>query len=257
MKIVILCGGFGTRLREETEFRPKPLVDIGGKPILWHVMKLFSAHKLNDFVLCLGYRGDMIKEYFLNYETSNSDLTVDLRKSQAIVYNSRHKERFRVTMVDTGLETLTGGRIKRASKYLDGERFMVTYGDGLADVDLKQLNIFHNMHGRSATVTVTRPFSRFGLVSVDREGRATRFEEKPQIEGWTSAGFFVFEKAVLDYIQGDNSVLEKDVLPRIAAEGKLSAFKHEGFFYAMDTYREYKYLNDLWNGGNAPWKVWK
>jgi len=258
MKVVILCGGQGTRLREETEYRPKPLVDVGGRPILWHIMKLYAHYGFRDFVLCLGYRGNMIKEYFLNYEAMNNDFSICLGRQQRISYHDAHREQdFNVTLAETGLETMTGGRIKRAGKYLDdSDTFMVTYGDGVADVDIDALIKFHRAHGRLATVTAVRPISRFGALDVTETAKVSTFAEKPQAEGWMSAGFFVFERKILDYLDGDDCVLEREPLERLAHEGQLVAYRHNNFFFAMDTYREYQHLNELWAGGAPPWKVW-
>jgi glucose-1-phosphate cytidylyltransferase len=258
MKVIILCGGLGTRLREETEYRPKPLVDVGGRPILWHIMKLYAHYGFRDFVLCLGYRGNMIKEYFLNYEAVNNDFTICLGAQNHINYHGVHKEQdFRVTLADTGLETMTGGRVKRVEKYVDDDTFMVTYGDGVADLDIQALIDFHRAHGRLATVTSVRPISRFGILDVDKGGRVLSFAEKPRMDGWASAGFLVFNRRVFDYLSGDDCVLEQEPLERLAREGQLIAYRHTGFFYAMDTYREYKYLNEIWASGKAPWKVWE
>jgi glucose-1-phosphate cytidylyltransferase len=257
MKVVILCGGQGTRLREETEFRPKPLVDVGQRPILWHIMKLYAHHGFRQFVLCLGYRGHMIKEYFLNYEAMNNDFTICLGSQHQVSYHDAHAEQdFNVTLAETGLHTMTGGRVKRVERYLDGDTFMVTYGDGVADVDIRALTDFHRSHGKLATVTAVRPPSRFGILELDGSGRVTRFAEKPQLEGWASAGFFVFNRRMLDLLGGDDCVLEREPLEQLAASGELMVYRHEGFFFAMDTYREYQALNELWNSGKAPWKVW-
>ncbi len=257
MKVVILCGGQGTRLREETEFRPKPLVDVGQRPILWHIMKSYAHHGFRDFVLCLGYRGWMIKEYFLNYEAMNNDVTVCLGSRHQVEVHGAHAEQdFRVTLAETGLNSMTGGRVKRIQRYIDGDTFMVTYGDGVADVDIQALARFHKSHGRLATVTAVRPTSRFGVLEIDPEGKVERFVEKPQLDGWASAGFFVFDRRVLDLLDGDDCILEREPLERLAAEGELMVYRHHGFFFAMDTYREYKALNELWDGGQAPWKVW-
>lgn len=256
MKVVILCGGQGTRLREETEFRPKPLVDVGQRPILWHIMKLYSHYNFREFVLCLGYRGNMIKEYFLNYEAVTNDFTISLGSRHRIVYHDAHDEQdFQVTLASTGLNTMTGGRIKRARRYVDGDTFMVTYGDGLSNVNIRALVEFHHQHGRLATVTAVQPSSRFGILDLDGD-RVVTFAEKPKLEGWSSAGFFVFDRRVLDYLDGDDCILEREPLERLATEGELMVYRHEGFFYAMDTYREYQALNELWNRGDAPWKVW-
>ena len=259
MKVVIFCGGQGTRLREETEYRPKPLVDVGQKPILWHVMKSYAHYGVRDFVLCLGYRGRMIKEYFLDYEAMNNDFTICLGSRHTVEYHGLHDEQdFRVTLAETGQDTMTGGRLARARRYIDGDTFMVTYGDGLADVDIRALLGFHRSHGKLATVTAVAPISRFGILDLGADGRVSRFAEKPRSEGWASAGFFVFDRRVLDYLGGgDDCVLEREPLQRLAAEGELVAYKHEGFFFAMDTYREDQILNDLWDSGEAPWKVWE
>ena len=258
MKVAILCGGVGTRLREETEFRPKPLVEVGGRPILWHIMKLYAHHGFRDFVLCLGYRGSMIKEYFLNYEAMNNDFTICLGRESRLEYNDTHEEQnFSITLADTGLETMTGGRLRRASKYLGDDCFMVTYGDGVSDVDIRRLVEFHKSHGRLATVTTFRPISRFGILDINAVNQVQNFIEKPKSDAWASAGFFVFQREVLDYLDGDECILEHGPLERLAAERQLIAYHHDGFFYAMDTYREYQILNDLWKNGQAPWKVWK
>lgn len=258
-KVVILCGGQGTRLREETEYRPKPLVDIGGRPILWHIMKLYANYGFLDFVLCLGYRGQMIKEYFLNYEAMNNDFTICLGRNNQIDYHDAHKEQdFRVTLADTGQETMTGGRVRQVKRHIEGDTFMVTYGDGLADLDIQSVLDFHRSHGRLATVTAVRPISRFGVLDVrEEDSRVANFAEKPQAEGWMSAGFFVFERKIFDYLSGDDCVLEREPLEQLAREGQLIAYQHDGFFFAMDTFREYQYLNELWARGQAPWKVWE
>jgi glucose-1-phosphate cytidylyltransferase len=260
MKVVILCGGQGTRLREETEYRPKPLVDIGGRPILWHIMKLYAHHGFRDFVLCLGYRGNMIKEYFLNYEAMNNDFTMCLGRLHQVAYHGAHHEQdFRVTLAETGLDTMTGGRVRRIQKYVDNDdddTFMVTYGDGVADADIRKVLAFHRKHGKLATVTTVSPISRYGILDVEADGRVSSFSEKPRIEGWASAGFFVFSRRLFDYLDGDDCILEREPMERLAAEEQLMAYQHSGFFFAMDTYREYKFLNDLWANGKAPWKVW-
>ena len=259
MKVVILCGGQGTRLREETEFRPKPLVEVGGRPILLHIMKLYAHYGFNDFVLCLGYRGHMIKEHFLNYEAMNNDFTVNLGRRRDIeIHGSHQEDGFRVTLADTGLESMTGKRIKAVERYIDGDTFMVTYGDGVSDVDIHKLVAFHKSHGRLATVTTHRPISRFGVLEVDPAASiVTGFNEKPQLDGWVNVGFFVFDRRVFDYLSADpGCVLEQEPLQKLARDGQLAAYRHDGFFFAMDTYREFKYLNDLWDGGNAPWRVW-
>ena len=257
MKVVVLCGGLGTRLREETEFRPKPMVDVGGKPILWHIMKTYAHHGFRDFVICLGYRGNSIKEYFLNYEAMNNDFTICLGKKSHIHFDGSHQEQdFRVTLADTGLESMTGGRLGRVKKYITDDTFLLTYGDGLSDINIADLVAFHKSHGRLATVSTVRPISRFGIVTLDPDSNVMDFMEKPRAEGWASAGFFVFDRAIFDYLGGDDCILEGGPLERLAKEGELVAYQHEGFFFAMDTYREYKYLNEVWASGEAPWKVW-
>ena len=256
MKVVLLCGGLGTRLREETEFRPKPMVEIGGRPILWHIMKLYAHSGFREFVLCLGYRGNTIKEYFLNYEAMNNDFTICLGRESQIRINDVHSEQgFEVTLADTGQSTMTGGRVKRIQKYIDGDTFMMTYGDGVADLDIARLLEFHKSHGKLGTVTAVTPRSRFGVLEMNKN-RVMSFLEKPQTEGLASAGYFVLNRKVLDYIGGDDCIFEHEPLERLAREGELMAYKHEGFFFAMDTYREYEYLNQLWAKGEAPWKVW-
>ncbi len=257
MKVVILAGGLGTRLREETEYRPKPLVDIGGRPILWHIMKLYAHYGHKDFLVCLGYRGNMIKDYFLNYEAMNNDFTISLGRQSHITYHDSHAEQnFSVTLVDTGQETMTGGRVKRVQPYTKDDTFLVTYGDGVADLDIDALLAFHRQHGKLATVTTVRPYSRFGILDLSDTGEVVQFTEKPQLDGWASAGFFVFDRRIFNYLSGDDCILEREPLEQLAREGELMAYRHNGFFYAMDTFREYQYLNNLWNSGQAAWKVW-
>jgi len=254
--VVILCGGQGTRLREETEYRPKPLVEIGGRPILWHIMKIYSHYGFRDFILCLGYRGNMIKEYFLNYEAMNNDFTICLGNKQQLLYHGAHEEQdFRVTLAETGAETGTGGRVKRIERYISGDTFMVTYGDGVGDIDIGRLVAFHRSHGRLATVTTVRPLSRYGVLDLNGNDEVVRFREKPQVDGWVSAGFFVFNRGVFDYLD-PNGMLEQEPLERLAADRQIMAFRHEGFWHSMDTYRDFILLNELWAKG-APWRVWK
>lgn len=257
MKAVILCGGLGTRLREETEFRPKPMVEVGGKPILWHIMKGFSHYGITDFIVCIGYRGDVIKEYFLDYEARNNDFTITLGRSHEIVFHDQHLESdWRVTVAETGADTQTGGRVKRIERYIgDDDRFIVTYGDGLADVDVSALLSFHEDHGRAATITTVKPLSRFGLVDLGPDGAVERFREKPQVEDWVSAGYFVFNRSVFEYLT-DDSVLEQSPLEALAKDRQLVSYRHQGFWQPMDTYRESKLLNELWHEGGAPWRVW-
>jgi glucose-1-phosphate cytidylyltransferase len=255
MKAVILAGGFGTRLSEETHLKPKPMVEIGGKPILWHLMKVYSAHGINEFVVCLGYKGYVIKEYFANYFVHTSDVTIDLGKNSVEVHH-RHAEPWKVTLIDTGEKTQTGGRLRRVKDHLGGEDFCFTYGDGLADVDLTELVKFHRAQKTLATVTTAQPPGRFGSVMLDGD-RVRQFVEKPQGDGaWINAGFFVLSPKVVDYIAGDDTVWERAPLERLASEGQLSAWKHRGFFQPMDALRDKQHLEELWAGGRAPWKKW-
>jgi len=257
VKVVILCGGFGTRLREETEYRPKPLVEIGGRPILWHIMKSYAHYGFREFVLCLGYKGIAIKRYFLNYEAMNNDFTICLGNRYCITYNGAHGEQdFQVTLAETGHDTLTGGRVKRIEKYIPDDTFMLTYGDGVSNVDINALVAFHHAHGKLATLTSVRPPSRYGILEIQDSKAVASFREKPLLDGWINAGFFVFNRRVFDYLHGDDCVLEREPLERLACEGQLMAYRHEGFFYAMDTYREYQFLNELWDRNEAPWKLW-
>jgi glucose-1-phosphate cytidylyltransferase len=257
MKVVVLCGGTGTRLREETEFRPKPMVEIGGRPILWHIMKFYAHYGFSDFVLCLGYRGNVIKEYFLNYEAMNNDFSICLGEKSQIEYHGLHTEQgFSVTLADTGPESMTGGRIQKIRRYVDGDTFMLTYGDGVSDVDIRRVLEFHKSHGKIATVTSVPPISRFGVIELTDQSRVRSFNEKPKTDAWINAGFFVLNAGVFDFLGGDDCIFEREPLERLAAAGQLMAYRHEGFFYAMDTFREYQHLNELWNRREAPWKVW-
>jgi len=256
MKVVILAGGFGTRIAEESDLRPKPMVEIGGMPILWHIMKMYAAHGLTDFVVCLGYKGYMIKEYFANYVLHRSDVTVNLARNE-ITYHASEAEDWRVTLVDTGADSMTGGRVRRVAGYLDKDApFCMTYGDGLSDVDITKLIAFHNDAGRDATVTVVRPSGRFGATRLDGD-RVTDFVEKPAGEGdFINGGFFVLEPGVLDRIGGDETIWERAPLEGLAKDGQLGAFTHDGFWQPMDTLREKRLLEDLWASGAAPWKMW-
>jgi glucose-1-phosphate cytidylyltransferase len=256
MKTVILAGGLGSRLAEETVVRPKPMVEIGGKPILWHLMNIYACHGFDEFVIALGYRGEFIKEYFLNFYALNNDITIDLAKGATTVHHGRQPH-WKVHLVDTGVTTQTGGRVKRIGEWLGSDRtFMMTYGDGLANVDLRALVRFHESHGRLATVTTVRPPARFGGIVFDGS-RVSEFTEKPQTgEGWVNGGFFVLDRDVLSYIDGDATLWERDPLERLAADGQLMAYRHEGFWQPMDTLRERRLLEDLWSTGQAPWKVW-
>ncbi len=256
--VIILCGGMGTRLREETEYRPKPMVEVGGRPILWHIMKMYAAAGFTDFILCLGYKGTVIREYFLNYEAMYTDFTMELGKRDSIVYHDGHRESgWRVTLVDTGADAMTGARVRRASRYVKGDRFMLTYGDGVANVDVRALLDFHRAHGRVGTVTGVRPSSRFGELIAEQD-RVIQFSEKPRThEGLINGGFFVFERQFLEYLSDDpGCVLEREPLERLAGAGQLSVFSHAGFWQCMDTYRDLQLLNEMWNAGNAAWKVW-
>lgn len=258
MQTIILAGGMGTRLQEETEFRPKPLLEVGGYPIIWHIMKRYAHYGFLDFIVCLGYRGNMIKEYFLNYEAMNNDFTICLGQPDRISYLNAHQEQeFRVTLANTGLKSMTGGRVKLVEKYIQSDTFMVTYGDGVSDVDIGALVQFHKEHGKLATVTTVKPLSRYGVLHVDKEARVLKFGEKIQEENWISSGFFVFDRKVLDYLDGEDCILEKEPMERLAAEGQLMSYHHDGFFFAMDTYKEYTELNLLWEKGKAPWRIWE
>lgn len=253
--VVILCGGMGTRLREETEYKPKPLVEIGGRPVLWHIMKIYAQYGFHEFILCLGYKGHAIKEYFLNYEMMSSDCSVCLGKKNKIMFQSNHAEQdFNIIMVDTGLRTMTGGRIKRIEQLINTDQFMVTYGDGLADINITELLKFHNSHGKVATLTATRPPSRFGILDLTEQGRVKRFREKVKTE-WINGGFFVFNRSIFDYLTED-CILEQEPMKAISEDQQLMAYRHDGFWIGMDTYREYEMLNKMWDDGQAPWKVW-
>ena len=257
MKAVILAGGLGTRISEETHLKPKPMVEIGGKPILWHIMKIYSAHGIHDFVICCGYKGYVIKEYFANYFLHMSDVTFDMANNRMDVHQ-RNAEPWRVTLVDTGDETPTGGRLKRVADYVkDDEAFCFTYGDGVANVDITALVAFHRQHGKQATVTAVQPPGRYGALNMD--GEAVRgFIEKPRGDGgWINGGFFVLSPKCLDYIAGDTTSWEADPLVRLAADGEMMAFEHTGFWQPMDTLRDKNHLEELWLSGNAPWKSWK
>ncbi|MBI1273772.1 MAG: glucose-1-phosphate cytidylyltransferase [Alphaproteobacteria bacterium] len=253
MKAVILAGGRGTRIAEESDNRPKPMVEIGGKPLLWHVMQSYSRHGVKDFVICLGYKGYVIKEFFFNYYRHMSDITVNLKNGELGVLNS-HTEDWNVTLIDTGEETLTGGRLKRVAVYLGNEDFCMTYGDGVADVDIRASIEFHRKHGKLATVTSVQPPGRFGVMKLGDTKQVTRFEEKPQDEmGWINGGFFVLSPGVMDYIEDDRTSWEREPLTRLAKDGQLMAFPHHGFWQACDTLRDKRALEDLWKLGQAPW----
>lgn len=256
MKAVILAGGMGTRLSEETTIRPKPMVEIGGKPILWHILNIYAAHGIRDFVIALGYKSDMIKNYFLNFFAVNSDLTLDLATGGVRVHGDRHYD-WKVHLVDTGLNTQTGGRLKRLQSWLKDDTFLMTYGDGVADVDIRKSIAYHRSHGKLATVTAVHPPSRFGAMEIGEDGTIQHFAEKPQAgEAWINGGFFVLEPAVLDLIEGDDTPWEQQPLISLVQQQQLKAWQHDGFWQPMDTLREMKLLDSLWQSGQAPWKVW-
>jgi len=258
MKAVILAGGLGTRLSEETDIKPKPMVEIGGRPMLWHVMKTYSAHGINDFVICCGYKGYVIKEYFANYFLHQSDVTFFMKNNNMQVHQN-NAEPWTVTLVDTGEKTMTGGRLKRVKDYIkDEEAFCFTYGDGVGDVDITRLIQFHQEHGKQATLTATRPPGRYGALKFGLHDSVDHFQEKPQGDGsWINGGYFVLSPKVIDRITDDATIWENEPLSGLAKDGQLTAFKHDGFWQPMDTLREKVYLSELWNAGKAPWKVWE
>jgi len=257
MKVVLLAGGFGTRLSEETDIRPKPMVEVGGKPILWHIMKTYSEYGFNEFVILLGYKGYFIKEYFSNYFLHQSDVTIDLMSNKIEVHNSS-SEPWRVTLLDTGLHSMTGGRIKRAQEFIGDEPFMLTYGDGVANIDIKNLVEFHKSHGKSITMTSAQPDGRFGALDIDKDNQVKEFKEKPKGDGsWINAGYFVCEPKVFDYItEGDSTVFEQAPLQNLAKDGEIYTYKHDDFWMPMDTLRDKHKLEELWTDDQAPWKVW-
>jgi len=260
MKVAILCGGMGTRLREETEFRPKPMVEIGGRPILWHIMKIYAHYGFNEFILCLGYKGEMIKEYFLNFEILNSDFTLELgtASKNIIIHETHRRENWKITMVDTGLQAMTGARIKRIEKFIDTDTFMMTYGDGVGDVDIRKLLAFHRSHGKIATVTGVKPISRFGFLSIHND-RVISFAEKPPVrEEYINGGFFVFNKDVFNYLDSDDSCMfEHEPMERLAATGELMVYRHDGYWHCMDTIRDRDMLEREWQREKPGWKVWE
>lgn len=257
MKAVILAGGYGTRISEETGVRPKPMVEIGNKPILWHIMKIFSAHNINDFIICCGYKGYVIKEYFANYFLHQSDVTFDMtNNSMKVLQNSA--EPWHVTLIDTGLGTMTAGRLKRVAQYVADDTFFLTYGDGVSNINLTELTAFHRSHGGLATLTAVQPPGRFGTFKLENEQTLiTHFREKVPTDGaWINGGFFVLEPSVIEYIDGDNTVWEQEPMQRLAHNGQLHAYRHDGFWQPMDTLRDKKYLEQLWESDCPPWKIW-
>ena len=256
MKAVILAGGYGTRISEETHLKPKPMIEIGGMPILWHIMKNYSTYGINDFVIPCGYKGYIIKEYFANYFLHMSDVTFDMKNNSMEVHN-KHAEPWKITLVDTGINTMTGGRLKRIKSYLDDESFCFTYGDGLSDVKIDELILFHKQNNRFATVTAIQPPGRFGTLNIDND-RVLNFQEKPSGDGnWINGGFFVLEPKIFDYINDDSTVWEHEPLEKLSNENKLSAYKHTGFWHPLDTLRDKNFLEEMWKTGKAPWKKWE
>jgi len=257
MKAVILAGGLGTRLSEATNLIPKPMVEIGGKPILWHIMKTYSSYGITEFIICCGYKGYVIKEYFANYFRHNSDMTVDLSNNSVQIHDN-HSENWKVTMVDTGLNTMTGGRVKRIQQYVGNEPFLLTYGDGVTDINIQETIDFHKQSGKLLTVSAFKPSGKFGALDIASDGNVNSFLEKPNGDGnWINAGYFICEPQVFDYIkEGDGSIFEKKPLEQLSSEGNMAAFKHRGFWKPMDTLRDNIELNEMWDKGEAPWKVW-
>ena len=257
MKVVILCGGFGTRISEESHLKPKPMIEIGEFPILWHIMKIYSHYGFNDFVLCLGYKGHIIKDYFNNYFLHTCDVTIDLKNPNKKTVHSTEAEPWTITMVNTGGNTMTGGRVKRVQPFLDNEPFMLTYGDGVSNIDVKALVAFHKKHGKMMTMTSIQPLGRFGMLDMGPGQTVKGFREKPQEEGvWMNGGFFVCQPEIFDYIQGDQTSLEQEPIQNIARSGELMTYHHTGFWHPMDTLRDKNYLEDLWKTEKAPWKLW-
>ncbi len=255
MQTVILCGGKGTRMREETEFRPKPLVEIGEKPMIWHIMKIYSHYGFNDFILCVGYKGYMIKQYFMEMFWRNNDFTLNLSKAASIRYHTQGDENWKITIVDTGQETLTGGRLKKVQKYIDGDTFLFTYGDGLSDLNLNRLFAFHNAKGKLATLTGVHPISPFGVMDVKND-EVTAFREKPVLEDMINGGFMVLDKKVFDYIPDADCSFEQEPLRSLAADNELCVYRHDGFWTAVDTFKDIERVGELWNSGKCPWKSW-
>lgn len=256
MKVVLLAGGLGTRISEETITKPKPMVEIGGKPILWHIMKIYSSHGFNEFVICLGYKGYYVKEYFANYFLHQSDVTFHMKENKVEIHNSQ-AEPWKVTLVDTGFDTMTGGRVKKVKEYLNDDSFLLTYGDGVADINIRELVDYHKEHKKLLTVTAVQPSGRFGALNISDNQEVISFLEKPKGDGaWINGGFFICEPTVLDYITDENTVFEKEPLENIAHDGQMMAYKHDGFWKPMDTLRDKHELEALWDSGKAPWKNW-
>ncbi len=258
-KVVILCGGEGTRLKEETEFKPKPMVTIGGMPVLWHIMKIYSHYGFNEFVLCLGYRGDAIKQFFLTHELMHNDFSIRLRDRKSdIVHRRGNEEDWTITFVETGLKAMTGARVKRIERYIDGDEFMLTYGDGLSDVNIKKILDFHEKKKRIGTMTAVHPHSKWGMVREGESGIVREFVEKPVLEDYVNGGFYCFKKDFFDYISGDEScIMESEPFEKLVKARQFSMLKHGGFWFGMDTYKDYLDLNKMWDEGKTPWKVWK
>lgn len=257
MKAVLLAGGFGTRISEESQFKPKPMIEIGGMPILWHIMKQYSHYGVNDFIICAGYKQHAIKEWFADYFLHTSDITFDFTRDDKIIVHNKRAEKWKVTVIDTGLKTMTGGRIKRIAPYLDDEPFCLTYGDGVSDINISDLIMFHKCHGRLATMSAVKPESRFGTIDLEQNGKVNAFREKSAADaGYINAGFMVLEKKVLDYIEGDFVSFEREPMEKLAANGELMCYRHDGFWQCMDTLRDKNRLEELWETGKAPWKVW-
>ncbi|WP_274362510.1 glucose-1-phosphate cytidylyltransferase [Paenibacillus thermotolerans] len=257
MKVVILAGGYGTRISEESHLKPKPMIEIGQRPILWHIMKIYSSYGFNDFIICLGYKGYLIKEYFANYFLHESDVTFDFRNGNQNITHNHSAEPWKVTLVNTGIDTMTGGRVKRIQPYVGNEPFMLTYGDGVSNVNIRELVEFHKCSGKLATVTSIQPDGRFGVLDISDNNEVKGFREKPKGDStWINGGFFVLEPEVFDYLDGDHTVFEKEPLENLAKHGELNAYKHRGFWQPMDTMRDKKYLEDLWTRNEAPWKIW-
>lgn len=257
MKVVILAGGYGTRISEESVVKPKPLIEIGEFPIIWHIMKLYSAYGFNEFIICLGYKGHLIKDYFLNYFLYQSDISIDFTDENKQMIHQSAAEPWKITLANTGINAMTGGRVKQVEKYIGEEPFMLTYGDGVSNVDIKKLVDFHNLHGKYATLTAVQPSGRFGTLQMSESSQIDAFKEKIKGDGgWINGGFFVFQPEIFRYIERVDTILEKDPLEKLAGEGQLMAFKHHGFWHPMDTMRDKKYLEELWKKGKPPWEIW-